>query len=81
MPSQSDRRDNTEVPEDIRLTPDRIMYDTLSEGKKNNNLWYVIREFKKNAPCMIRAYMIRVPAFSFFFRRDVCTKPYEKHVQ
>ena len=37
MPSQSHRRENTGVLEDIRFTSDQIMYDTLSEGKRNNN--------------------------------------------
>ena len=39
MPSQSDRRENTGVLEDIRFMSDQIMlpYDTLSEGKRNNN--------------------------------------------
>ena len=37
MPSQIDRRENTGVLEDIRFTSDQIMYDTLSEGKRNNN--------------------------------------------
>ena len=29
--------ENTGVLEDIRFTSDQIMYDTLSEGKRNNN--------------------------------------------
>ena len=37
VPSQIDRRENTGVLEDIRFTSDQIMYDTLSEGKRNNN--------------------------------------------
>ena len=32
VPSQSDRRENTGVLEDIRFMSDQIMYDTLSEG-------------------------------------------------
>ena len=37
VPSQRDRRDKTGVLEDIRFMPDPIMYDTLSEGKRNKN--------------------------------------------
>ena len=37
VPSQSDRRENTRVLEDIRFMSDQIMYDTLSEGKRNDN--------------------------------------------
>ena len=37
MPSQSNRRENSGVLEDIRFMSDQIMYDTLSEGKKNNH--------------------------------------------
>ena len=36
MPSQSHRGENTEVLEDIRFMSDQIIYDTLSEGKKNS---------------------------------------------
>ena len=35
--SQGDERENTGVLEDIRFISDQIMYDTLSEGKRNNN--------------------------------------------
>ena len=37
VPSQSHRRDNSGVLEDIRFITDQIMYDTLSEGKRNNS--------------------------------------------
>ena len=37
VPSQRDKRENTGVPEDIRFMLHKIMYDTLSEGKRNNN--------------------------------------------
>ena len=37
VPSQSHRRDNTGVLEDIRFLSNQITYDTLSEGKRNNN--------------------------------------------
>ena len=37
VPSQSDRRENTGVLEDIRFMSDQIMYDTLSKGKRNND--------------------------------------------
>ena len=37
IPSQSDTRENTGVLEDIRFLSDQIMYDTLSEGKRNNS--------------------------------------------
>ena len=35
VPPQCNRRDNTGVLEDIRFISDQIMYDTLSEGKRN----------------------------------------------
>ena len=37
--SQSDRGENTGVLEDIRFMSNQIMYDTLSEGKRNNNIF------------------------------------------
>ena len=37
VPSQRGRRENTGVLEDIRMS-DQIMYDTLSEGNRNNNI-------------------------------------------
>ena len=40
VPSQSHRRENAWVlrlVEDIQFMSDQIMYDTLSEGKRNNN--------------------------------------------
>ena len=37
MPSQSHRRENTGVLEDIQFMSDQIMYDTLSEGKINTS--------------------------------------------
>ena len=39
VPSQSDRRENTGVLEHIRFMSDQIMYDTLSEGKRNNIMY------------------------------------------
>ena len=38
VPSQSDRRKTTGVLEYIRFMSDQIMYNTLSEGKRNNNI-------------------------------------------
>ena len=35
VPSQC-RRENTEVLDDLRFMLDQIMYDTLSEGRRNN---------------------------------------------
>ena len=37
VPSQSDRRENTEVLEDIGFISDQTVFDTLSESKINNN--------------------------------------------
>ena len=37
VPSQRDKRESTGVPEDIRFMLHKIMYDTLSEGKRNDN--------------------------------------------
>ena len=45
VPSQSDRRENTGVLEDIRFMSDQIMYDTLSEGKRNNNNLYQVYNY------------------------------------
>ena len=41
VPSQSDRKEDTGVLEDIRFMSDQSMYDTLSEGKRNNNIDYI----------------------------------------
>ena len=38
VPSQSDRRNNTGVIEDVQFMSDQLMYDDiLSEGKRNND--------------------------------------------
>ena len=39
MPSHRDRRENTGVLEDIRFMSDQILYDTSSEGKRNNKIY------------------------------------------
>ena len=48
VPSQGHRRENPGVLEDIRFMSDQIMYDTLSEGKTNNNNIAYISSLKKH---------------------------------
>ena len=70
VPSQRDRRENTGVLEDIRFMSDQIMYDTLSEGKRNNDRLLIVR-INSTIKTLFTHYILRtVIVFRICLRAD-----------